>query len=179
MGIGKLTKHGMPRLDNVLLVKGLTANLISISQLCDQGLIVNFSKLECQITNKEGEVLIKGTRSKDNCYLWVPQEEAHLSICLLSKEEEVKLWHQKLGHLHLKGMNKALSSEAIRGLHDLKIVEGNICGECQIGKQTRMSHPRLEHQVFSKVLELMHMDLIGPMQVESIGGKRYVLVIVY
>jgi len=37
LGIGKLIKHGMPRLDNVLLVKGLTAR-ISISQLCDQGL---------------------------------------------------------------------------------------------------------------------------------------------
>jgi hypothetical protein len=43
MGIGNLIKHGRPRLDNVILVKGLTANLISISQLCDQGLVVNFS----------------------------------------------------------------------------------------------------------------------------------------
>jgi hypothetical protein len=75
-------------------------------------------------------------------------------------------------------MKKALSSEAIRGLPDLKIVEGNICGECQIGKQTRMSHLRLEHQATSKVLELLHMDMMEPMQVESIGGKRYVLVVV-
>jgi len=109
---------------------------------------------------QKGEVLMKGTRSKDNCYLWVSQEEAHLTTCLMSKEEEVKLWHQKLGHLHLKGMKKAMSSEAIRGLPDLKIVDNSICGECQIGKQTRMSHPRLEHQVTSKVLELLHMDLM-------------------
>jgi transposase InsO family protein len=88
------------------------------------------------------------------------------------------MWHQWLGHLHLKGMKKALSSKAIRGLPDRKIVDGSICGECQIGKQTRMSHPRLEHQATSKVLELLHMDLIGPMQVESIGGKMYVLVVV-
>ena len=45
-------------------------------------------------------------------------------------------------------------------------------------KQTRISHPRLEHEVTSKVLELLHMDLMGPMQVESISGKRYVLVVV-
>ena len=38
VGIGNLIKHGLPRLNNVLLVKGLAANLISISQLCDQGL---------------------------------------------------------------------------------------------------------------------------------------------
>ena len=41
-----------------------------------------------------------------------------------------------------------------------------------------MSHPRLEHQVLSKVLELLHMDLMGLMHVESIGGKRYVFVVV-
>jgi transposase InsO family protein len=96
----------------------------------------------------------------------------------LSKEEEVKLWHQMLGQLHLKGMKKAISSEAIRGLNNIKIVQGSICDECQIGKQTRMSHPRLEHQVTSKVLELLHMDLMGPMQVESIGGKRYFFVVI-
>jgi len=121
---------------------------------------------------------MRGTRSKDNCYLWVSQEDTFISTYLLSKEEEIKLWHQRLGHLHLIGMKKTLSSEVIRGLPDLKIIEGSICGECQIDKQTRMSHPRLEHQVTSKVLELLHMDLMGPMQVESIGGKRYVLVVV-
>jgi len=176
--IGNLIKHGLPRLDDVLRVKGLTANLISISQLCDLGLQVNFTKPECQISDEKGEVLMRGTRSKDNCYLWVSQEESFISSCLLSKEEEIKLWHQRLGHLHLKGIKKAITSEAIRGLPDLKIVEGSICGECQIGKQTRMSHPRLEHQATSKVLELLHMDLMVPMQVESTGGKRYVLVVV-
>jgi len=95
---------------------------------------VNFSKPECQITDKKGEVLMKGTRYKENFYLWVSLEEAHLTTCLMSKEEEVKLWRKKLGHLHLKGMKKAISSKAMRRLLDLKIAENNICGECQIGK---------------------------------------------
>ena len=43
-GVGKLIHTGCPSLEDVLFVKGLTANLISISQLCDQGLLVNFSK---------------------------------------------------------------------------------------------------------------------------------------
>ncbi|WJX12965.1 hypothetical protein P8452_03412 [Trifolium repens] len=123
LGIGKLVDKELPNLENVLLVKGLTANLISISQLCDQGL-------------------------------------------------------RKLGHLNLSGMKKAVTVEAIRGLPKLKITEGSICGECQIGKQTRMSHPMLEHQVTSRTLELLHMDLMGPMQVESLGGKRYAFVVV-
>jgi len=57
-----------------------------------------------------------------------------MSTCLVSKEEKVKLWHQKLGHLNLKGMKKAISVDAIRGLPKLKIVEDDICGEFHIGK---------------------------------------------
>jgi len=90
-------------------MKGLTANLISISQLCDQGLSVNFSKSECQITYEKGEGSMNGTRSQDKCYLWVSQEKALLSSCMLSKDEEVKLWHQKLGHMNLQGMKKSIS----------------------------------------------------------------------
>jgi hypothetical protein len=41
-----------------------------------------------------------------------------------------------------------------------------------------MSHPKLQHPVTSRVLELLHMDLMGPMQFESLGGKRYAFVVV-
>ena len=90
----------------------------------------------------------------------------------------MKLWHQKLGHLNLKSMKKIISEEAIRGLPKMKIEEGRICGECQIGKQTKLPHKKVQHLTTTKVLELLHMDLMGPMQVESMGGKRYAFVFV-
>ncbi|CAJ2633141.1 unnamed protein product [Trifolium pratense] len=173
-GIGNLINNGLPNLDNVLLVKGLTTNLISISQLCDQGMKVNFTKSECLVTNEEGRLLMKGVMSKDNCYLWVSEEENHLSTCLLSKEDKVKLWHKKMGHLHLRGLKKVIAEETIKGNPKLKIEEGTICGECQIGKQTMVAHPRLQHSVTSRALELLHIDLMAPMQTENLGGKRYV-----
>jgi len=43
---------------------------------------------------------------------------------MLSKDEEVRLWHQKLGHLNLQGMNKAISLKEIRGIPKLQIIEG-------------------------------------------------------
>ncbi|CAM9000216.1 unnamed protein product [Rhodiola kirilowii] len=53
-----------------------------------------------------------------------------------------------------------------------------LCGECQIGKQTKASHPITTQISTSRPLELIHMDLMGPMQVESFGGNKYVLVCV-
>lgn len=44
VGKGKLKYPGFPPLEDVLLVDGLSTNLISISQLCDQGLNVSLSK---------------------------------------------------------------------------------------------------------------------------------------
>ena len=48
----------------------------------------------------------------------------------------------------------------------------------EIGKQTKMSHKKIQHLVTSRVLGLLHMDLMGPIQVESLGGKRYSYVFV-
>ena len=74
-GIGNLSSNGSPLLDNVLLVEGLTANLISISQLCDQGLEVKFNNEECLVMTQDQKIVMKGYRSKDNFYMWTSQEE--------------------------------------------------------------------------------------------------------
>lgn len=44
IGNGKLNFQGVPSLDDVVLVERLTANRISISQLCDLELKVSFTK---------------------------------------------------------------------------------------------------------------------------------------
>src|ERR1044072_429788 len=83
-----------------------------------------------------------------------------------------------LGQLHLKGMKRIISIDSVRGIPKLHIKEGRVCGECQVGKQTKMSHQKVQHLTTTKVLELLHMDLMGPMQVESLEGKKYAYVCV-
>ncbi|XP_057452263.1 uncharacterized protein LOC130744085 [Lotus japonicus] len=177
-GSGKIVSGGSPNLNNVLLVEGLTANLISISQLCDLDLNVSFNKAGCKVTDENEEVIMIGVRSKDNCYIWSPQNKALTSMCLMSKKDEVKLWHKKLGHLNPKSMKKVISKEAIRGLPRLKIEEDKVCGECQVGKQTQTSHKKLTHVATTRSLELLHMDLMGPMQKENLWWKKHVFVCV-
>ena len=41
-----------------------------------------------------------------------------------------------------------------------------------------MSHKMMQHPSTKRFLELLHMDLLGQMQMESLGGKRYVFVCV-
>jgi hypothetical protein len=88
LGIGKLININLPKLENVLPVGGLTKNLIRISQLCDQGLNVNFTKSKCLVTNDLGETMMKGIRSKENCYAWTPLEGDYSSTESSDEKEE-------------------------------------------------------------------------------------------
>ncbi|XP_019164471.1 PREDICTED: uncharacterized protein LOC109160643 [Ipomoea nil] len=69
VGNGTLNVPGLPHLDEVLLVRGLKANLISISQLCDQNWNVCFNRDCCRVSDKADQVVMEGTRSSDNCYV--------------------------------------------------------------------------------------------------------------
>ena len=71
-------------------------------------------------------------------------------------------------------MKKVLLEEAVRGIPKLENEEGKICGECQLVKQNKMSNSKLHHQITSKGLEILHMVLIKPMQVNNVGRKRFI-----
>ena len=44
--MGSLVLLALSKLKNALLVEGLTVNLVNVSQLCDEGLIVQFTKVK-------------------------------------------------------------------------------------------------------------------------------------
>ncbi|CAM8934302.1 unnamed protein product [Rhodiola kirilowii] len=68
IGCGTLMVPDLPALKNTLLVKGLPRNLISISQLCDDGHYVSFSSYSCLVLDQNGDTLMKGKRDANNCY---------------------------------------------------------------------------------------------------------------
>ena len=84
----------------------------------------------------------------------------------------------KAGACQHERIKKGIKNKAVVGIPDLDVNGNFFCGDCQIGKQTRSTHKSLKECYTNRVLELLHMDLMGPMQTESLGGKRYVLVVV-
>ena len=47
-----------------------------------------------------------------------------------------------------------------------------------MGKQVKSKHPSVTEVQTSRPLELLHIDLMGPTKVQSLGGKKYILVVV-
>ncbi|KAK0594194.1 hypothetical protein LWI29_012141 [Acer saccharum] len=159
---------------DALFVDGLKANLISISHLSDEGYSVLFSKNDCSILKPDGQTLLKGMRSSDNCYCL----EARIVSNNVSMDEQVELWHERLGHMNFRDLRTLGKFECVRGLPKLGKKANGICGPCQQGKQTKSMHKKGKYLSTKEPLELLHMDLMGPMQTESLGGKRYIFVCV-
>jgi len=68
IGKGTIDIPGLGTSQEALYVEGLKANLLSISQFCDNDLVVQFSKKECNIFDSSGKWLMGGKRTADNCY---------------------------------------------------------------------------------------------------------------
>ncbi|CAA0806982.1 Unknown protein, partial [Striga hermonthica] len=126
-----------------------------------------------KLTDVEGSCVLTGSRSKDNCYLVDFNEK-----CLLSNVSEPEIWHQCLGHIGYSHLVKLANAGVVRGVPKIAVKDQPICEPCQLGKQTRTSYKSLNHIASKQILELLHMDLMGPIHVESFQGKKNIFLCV-
>nr|GEW19019.1 integrase, catalytic region, zinc finger, CCHC-type, peptidase aspartic, catalytic [Tanacetum cinerariifolium] len=74
-------------------------------------------------------------------------------------------------------INDLARKDLVRGLPRLKFKKDHLCSACQLGKSQKYSYKPKYENTNLEVLTL-HMDLYGPMRVQTINGKKYILVIV-
>nr|GFB63638.1 hypothetical protein [Tanacetum cinerariifolium] len=101
-------------------------------------------------------------------------------ICLLSKASKTKswLWHCRLSHLNFGAINHLAKQGLVRGLSKLKFEKDHLSSACAIGKSTKKIHKPKSEDTNQEKLYLLYMDHCGPMRVESVNEKKYILVIV-
>nr|GEX33493.1 retrovirus-related Pol polyprotein from transposon TNT 1-94 [Tanacetum cinerariifolium] len=71
-----------------------------------------------------------------------------------------------------------MKNNLVQGLPKMKFKKDHLCFACEQGKIHRKHHKSKMAFASNKPLYLLHMDLCGSMSVQSINGKRYVLVVV-
>nr|GEY72279.1 hypothetical protein [Tanacetum cinerariifolium] len=126
----------------------LNYNLFSVGQFCDADLEVTFRKSTYYIRDLKGNDLLTA---------W--------------------LWHRRLSHLNFDTINLLSKNDIVIGLPKLKFVKDHLCSSCEFGKAKRKYFRTKTTPSSKRRLQLLHMDLCSPMRVESINGKKYVLVI--
>ncbi|GJW14887.1 retrovirus-related pol polyprotein from transposon TNT 1-94 [Tanacetum coccineum] len=164
----------------VYYVEGLGYNLFFVSQFCDSDLEVAFRKHSCYVRDTDGVELIKGSRGSNLYTISIEDMLKSSPICLLSKASKNKswLWHRHLNHLNFGTINDLARKDLVRGLPRLKFEKDHLCSACQLGKSKKHTHKPKTKNTNLEVLNTLHMDLCGPMRVQTINGKKYILVIV-
>ncbi|KAL4573443.1 hypothetical protein LXL04_020249 [Taraxacum kok-saghyz] len=187
---GKITQRGtitnvVFSFDKVNYVPELQHSLLSVSQICDKDFSAHFTKKECLILKPgvvipEEWVLVRSERKNDAYIIDMNHNIPENVTCLFSKinERTAMLWHRRLGHANAKNLNRIAKNELVRGLPVKDFITFEKCVACAQGKQHRQPHrPKLINTIDS-LLQLIHMDLFGPVNVLSINRNSYCLVII-
>ncbi|GJW94861.1 retrovirus-related pol polyprotein from transposon TNT 1-94 [Tanacetum coccineum] len=167
-------------ISRVYYVEGLGHNLFSVRQFCDSDLEVAFRKHYCFVRDTDGVELIKGSRGSNLYTILVEDMIKSSPICLLSKASKNKswLWHRRLNHFNFGTINDLARKDLVRGLPRLKFKKYHLCSACQLGKSKKHTHKPKTENTNLEVLHALYMDLCGPIRMQTVNGKKYILVII-
>ena len=82
-----------------------------------------------------------------------------------------------MAHLHFRKMNYITKHGLVEGVPLTSFAAEDKCVPCKKGKQHKKPHKSKAVNSIAACFKLLHMDLFGPVNVKSIGGKSYCLVI--
>jgi hypothetical protein len=157
-------------LRRVSVVKSLGYNLLSVSQLLDDGFEVCFKTGCSRVLDSRGDhvcmIVLVGQIFRADFSQCVGS-----SRCLIAGvSAKLWKWHRRLGHLSFDLLSHLSGLGIVRGLRKLKYQKDLVCAPCRHGKMVAASHPPLTSIMIERPCELFHMDLVGPARVCSVGG---------
>lgn len=119
--------YRIPELKNVLFKDDLKANLINISQLCNDKCLSKFNLKECTMYDSPRIFVVKGIKSECKCYCVSESFSLMCNITSLSVEE---LWNKKLGHVNYNLLKRISSLKTAKGFPLITTQFHHICCPC-------------------------------------------------
>ena len=176
LGMGLVSARQIT-LKDVLCIPSATANLFSIPCAAARGAEITFGKDSCSVS-VAGVVELRAQR-RSNGLFCVPGKQQGFVQLVAPPKESAELWHRRFGHLGYRSLARLASAKMVDGLavppeafataaHD------GLCEPCVLAKQQRAPFPNSQSQS-ARPLELLHMDVCGPLPVASLGGSKYVV----
>ncbi|GBN65093.1 Retrovirus-related Pol polyprotein from transposon TNT 1-94 [Araneus ventricosus] len=173
-------------LKDVLYNPNLRRNLLSGSKL--EILSINFvgSKGKIHVYDKNWNELFYALRKNDLYFLKpskyvtmskVKDESVNLSANQVEKVNTSDLWHEPFCHINNDYVLNTSKNNSVKGLPKLFGLTED-CISYKLAKSRRVSFKSMGQIRSKRPLELLHMDLCGPLPVLSQGGNRYFFTIV-
>jgi len=176
-GKGIIGKKDSAKIEDVQYVEGLKHNLLSISQLCDSGFEVVFKSNICIVKHtSSGKIFFTASRKKNLYALYL--DDIPAETCFMTLEKDKWIWHKRARHISMKTISKISKLDLVRGLPKIDFEKDRIYEACTRGKQVKSSFKTNDFVSTKRPLELLHIDLFGPVRTASLSGKQYGFVIV-
>ena len=159
---------------NVVYAPGAEMGMLSGGILLEKGLKIVVSGKHMHLL--EDEVVVLSATCKGRLFLLDTSKFITTAFACTARDAiaSANLWHRRFGHLGHENLKKV--SSMVHGM-DRACLGGfgaiDACETCAMSKQHRLPFNASMHRT-DKPLALVHMDLCGPMRVESREGALYV-----
>ncbi|KAG2773013.1 Copia protein [Phytophthora cactorum] len=158
----------------VLHIPGLDRRLLSVGKLAERGMSVEFQQNSCVIWYKS--TAIASAKKVGKAYMLDCQKDMAHYVEYGGMDNQWELWHARMGHLNKDALVKTQRATTGMSMAGKKALA--LCGGCMKGKQSVAHFPSRSMTKSTKLLQLVHTDVMGPMKTKSKGGARYVLTFV-
>ena len=128
---------------------------------------------QAKLLDGKGNLVGFGKQTKGNLFYL----DLSNCSCLIAQVEEIWLWHKRLCHVNFDNLIKIRKYKRVRGIPSLKKPDMGLCKNCQIGKMVKTSFKSKDYHL-EEVLELVHIELCGPIGIESYSGDKYFILFV-
>lgn len=164
-------------LKDVLYSPKLRRNLLSGSKLDQNGF--SYSGRGGRITAWDGDKVIFKAKLDRALYYVFPLDN-YVSNVEHSNytNDKLTLWHSKFGHANLDYIVRTSQLNAVKGMPALKKLSDFTCEPCRLNKHRKVSFHSIEDIRSKQPLELLYLDVWGPVNIEGRKGERYYLSIV-
>lgn len=166
-------------ISNVLHVPRLAKALISVSQLGKKDLRVLLNGTKGTVALPDGQVVLEAICEKGlyrvnlDHQLYVAHAMTH--YCNAASTESAMLWHRRFAHLGQRNLHNLAYRSLVDGLPAGKWEPLEQCEVCAREKTVSFPH-RPSNSRASDLLELVHLDLMGPYPERSLGGGLHGMV---
>ena len=161
----------------VLHVPEATVNLFSTRQAMNSGAQITFRDNRCFVSSDD-TMTMEGVSQRDGIMVirQSRQQPTYALAATTAAKQSPELWHRRFGHLRYGNLFKLKNEHMVEGIsvpaEAFTEQQKPFREQCTMAKQHRLPFPD-SGSSSSSLLELVHMDVCGPLQVKSTGDARY------